>query len=548
MKKVITIGSILCLSFLSFGINAQDKYFVKFTDKNNSTYSTENPSEFLSERAINRRVKQGISITQEDLPVNSSYIQQVQNTGAIVDYSLKWFNGVVVTLTNSNQLTSIQNLSFVSQTNKIYQSGVKGNRLIYEKCKAISTEKKPQSTLELNYGNSSTQIMMMNGHTLHNAGFLGDGIQIAVIDAGFWDVNSHQAFDSIRTQGRILGTKDFINPNSNIYQEDSHGMMVLSTMGGYINGQLIGTAPHASYWLIRTENASVEQIYEEYAWAAGAEFADSVGTDIINTSLGYSTFDVESQDHAYSDLNGNNTPITKAANIAASKGMVVVVSAGNEGNDEWHYISAPADSPNVLTVGAVDKYENKAAFSSFGPTADGRIKPDVCAMGQAAVVASTTGLTGTNNGTSFSSPIMAGMIACLWQAKPTLTAAEIIQLVKSSSSIASSPNNSIGYGIPNFSATMDVNTETINSYEIKIFPNPFKNVIHVHLTEVSEGIAEYQVISIIGKTIVKNIGNVANHQLEINLPSNTPTGIYIIKVSSSSRVYFAKAIKNEDGQ
>lgn len=544
MKNISLLTFILFAITASFSTSAQDKYFVKFTDKDNSTYSIENPSAFLSERAISRRTKQGISITQEDLPVNSTYVQQVQNTGAIVDYNLKWFNGVVVTITNSNQLTSIQNLSFVSTTNKIYQSGVKGSKLTYEKCKTISPEKKVSSTLELNYGNSSTQIKMMNGHILHNAGFLGEGIQIAVIDAGFWDVDSHQAFDSLRTRNRILGTKDFINPNPNIYQEDSHGMMVLSTMGGYIAGQLIGTAPRAKYWLIRTENASVEQIYEEYAWAAGAEFADSVGADIINTSLGYSTFDVESQNHPYSELDGSKTPITKAANIAASKGMVVVVSAGNEGNDDWYYISAPADSPNVLTVGAVDKYKNKAAFSSFGPTADGRIKPDVCAMGQAAVVASTSGLTGTNNGTSFSSPIMAGMIACLWQAKPTLTSTEIIQLVKASSSNASSPNNSIGYGIPDFSTTVGVNSEIIGSNEIVIFPNPFNDAIKLRLPEIAEGLAEYSVISIIGKTIVKKEENVFNHYLEINLPTSTPTGNYIIKVISGSKVYFAKAVKN----
>jgi len=544
MRNFSLLAFILFAIIANLSVSAQDKYFVKFTDKDNSTYSIENPSEFLSERAINRRSKQGIGITQEDLPVNFNYIQQVQNTGATIDYSLKWFNGVVVTTTNSNQLTSIQNLSFVSTTTKIYQSGVKGSKLTYEKCKAISPEKKVQSTLELNYGNSSTQIKMMNGHILHNAGFLGEGIQIAVIDAGFWDVDSHQAFDSLRTRSRILGTKDFINPNSNIYQEDNHGMMVLSTMGGYIAGQLIGTAPHAKYWLIRTENASVEQIYEEYAWTAGAEFADSVGADIINTSLGYSTFDVELQDHPYSDLDGSKTPITKAANIAASKGMVVVVSAGNEGNKDWYYISAPADSPNVLTVGAVDKYKNKAAFSSFGPTADGRIKPDVCAMGQAAVVASTSGLTGTNNGTSFSSPIMAGMIACLWQAKPTLTSTEIIQLVKESSSNASSPNNSIGYGIPNFSTMVNVDTYTFGSNEISTHPNPFENNIYVHLTNLVEGTAEYTIISITGNTVVKNSGNVVNHQLEVKLPSSIPVGSYIIKVTTNSKVYFAKAIKN----
>lgn len=543
MRHIGIIGALLVISTLNITTQAQDKYFVKFKDKNNSPYSIENPSEFLSQRSIERRTKQGISITMNDLPVNPDYLQQIKNTGASVNFQLKWFNGATITITNSNQLTAIQSLSFVESTEKIYQSGAKGSELEVDVQDTKPSNRKKKATDELNYGNSSTQIKMMNGHILHNNGFMGEGIQIAVLDAGFLNVDTHPAFDSIRTRGRILGTKDFVNPNSNIYEEHYHGMMVLSTMGGYIEGQLIGTAPHAKYWLIRTENADVEQIYEEYCWAAGAEFADSVGADIINTSLGYTTFDITAQSHSYNDLNGTSAPITKAANYASSTGMVVVVSAGNDGDSSWYYISAPADSPNVLTVGAVDNAREKASFSSFGPTYDGRIKPDVCAMGQSAVVANTTGVIGTANGTSFSSPIMAGMVACLWECKPNLNASEIIQLVKTSGSQFQSPNNSIGYGIPDFAVATKIGENIKSKNLLGIFPNPFNNSINIVLPEDTPQYVECTVYSISGSEILTEKKYVTENTFELNIPQHLSKGNYLIKAKTESNTYIGKCVK-----
>lgn len=544
MNYKLIVAFTLYIITTNINTYAQSKYFVKFADKNSSIYSIDNPSAFLSERAINRRTRQSINITNEDLPVNPAYIQQVSQTGATVNYALKWFNGAVVTITNSSQITAIHNLSFVNGTEKIYEGGIKGSELNIDVEEIYASKKQSLSPNELNYGTSSTQIKMMNGHILHNNGFLGEGMQIAVLDAGFLNVDTHAAFDSLRTRGRILGTKDFINPNSNIYQEHYHGMMVLSTMGGYISGQLIGTAPRAKYWLIRTENASVEQIYEEYAWAAGAEFADSVGADIINTSLGYTTFDIASQSHAYTNLNGATAPITKAANIAASKGIAVVVSAGNDGDKTWYYISVPADSPNVLTVGAVDSNRAKAAFSSFGPTSDGRIKPDVCTMGQNSIVASTTGSTGASNGTSFSAPIMAGMLACLWQAKPNLTANELIQLVKSSSSLAQSPNNSLGYGIPDVATAAKIILNNFETDQLDIFPNPFNSNITIKLPELNMNIVEYSLYSILGDEVITQKKQVINNSIDIEIPQRLPKGNYIIRVKSEKGIYFGKGVKN----
>ncbi|MEW5845263.1 MAG: S8 family serine peptidase [Bacteroidota bacterium] len=539
LKYLSFILLIATASTLPISISAQAKYFIGFTDKQNSTYSVDKPNEFLSARAIERRQKQGIAITTDDLPVSSYYINQVAQIATTIHYPLRWFNGVIATLT-PQQLTAIQELSFVKSVTKIF-----------EPTKSLTdevTEWQPLSQIDknvfanLNYGASYTQVAMMNGHILHGNGYFGDGMVIAVLDAGFLNANTHSAFDSLWQKGRILGTRDFVNPQSDIYKEHYHGTMVLSTMGGYVDGNLIGTAPRAKYWLIRTEDAATEQIIEEYNWAAGAEFADSAGADIINSSLGYTTFDVVGQNHAYQDLNGNTALVTLAANMAASKGLVVVVSAGNDGNSPWHYISVPADSPYVLTVGAVDNKKMKADFSSFGSTADGRIKPDVCAMGKGTVLANATGSIYTSNGTSFSSPLMAGMVACLWQAKPTLTAQQIIELIKSSSSNYSSPDNSIGFGIPDFALASKSNIAVLPK-TMELWPNPFTSKINVNVSKPNTKVTIW-VCNANGQILFsKNLISNGTGLVEAELPVDLPKGVYIISLSTAETTYYVMGIK-----
>lgn len=544
MKNYIYHIRILLLQFIisgivPFSISAQAKYFIAFTDKQNSTYSVDNPNEFLSARAIDRRTKQGIAITSDDLPVSPSYVNRLAQSATMVHYSLRWFNGVVATLT-PEQVTGVQGLPFVKNVTKIYEPA-KSNAEEETEWQPLGLAKKKEFA-GLNYGASYTQVVMMNGHLLHANGYLGQEKVIAVLDAGFLNVNTHNAFDSLWQRGRILGTRDFVNPQSDIYKEHQHGTMVLSVMGGYVGGQLIGTAPRAKYWLIRTEDAPTEQLIEEYNWAAGAEFADSVGADIINSSLGYTTFDVASQNHTFQDLNGNTAAVTLAANMAASKGMVVVVSAGNDGIAPWHYISVPADSPHVLTVGAVDNKKVKADFSSFGPTADGRIKPDVCAMGKGTVLAIATDATGTSNGTSFSSPLMAGMVACLWQAKPSLTAQQIVELIKSSSSNHASPDNSIGYGIPDF-AQASTSSTTDAKKSIELWPNPFTSKINIRLGK-SFMPAKISIFTTIGQLIYTGTAiSDGIGIIEINVPSELPKGIYLLSTVISGNSYYVTGIK-----
>lgn len=524
--------TILVLFVLLIGLKVapQNLYFVQFRDKQNGQYDISSPSNFLSQRALDRRLAQGIAVDSSDLPVSSSYIQQVANLGCNVKYSTKWLNGAVVEA-NAAQLQLLGQLSPVAEILHIYNASSKN----------ISVDEKNGGG-ELDYGSSATQIQMLNGHVLHSNGFLGDGYLIAVLDAGFLNVDIHHAFDSIRQNGQILGTRDFVNPTSDIYREYYHGAAVLSTIAGNVDGQLIGTAPRANFWLIRTEDSRSEQLVEEYSWVAGAELADSVGADIINTSLGYSEFDDTLQNHVYADMNGSTAAITRGANKAAKCGMLVVVSAGNEGSSNWHYISAPADSPHVLTVGAVSSTGTVTSFSSRGPTSDGRIKPDVCAMGQSTVIATGTNSISTGNGTSFSAPIVAGMVACLWQANPELTRTELIELIRESSTFYSSPNNDIGYGIPNFACTLNCNEHT-EPMGYTVFPNPAKDVLNIMLPTGGDAIVLVSVSTMLGRVVFESRMGVELGNLEIKLPKAMKHGLYIVSVVCGNKTFTSKFVK-----
>jgi len=342
------------------------------------------------------------------------------------------------------------------------------------------------------YGIAAGQINQLNGTTLHNEGYRGKGIQIGVIDAGFMSVNTNTAFDSLRLQGRLLGTKDIINPNSDIYSEDSHGAMVLSTMAGNVPGQFLGTAPDASFWLIRTEYVPTEYKVEPDFWCSGIEFADSVGVDIATSSLGYSTFDDPSMNFTYADMNGKVCRASRAANLASKKGIIVTVATGNEGEKTWHYISSPSDADGIITVGAVTSDGTPSYFSSFGPSSDGRVKPEVCATGSFSAIISSAGTPSNGDGTSFATPIMAGMMACLLQRYKAIDALTdvptILNSVFKSGSLYNNPTDQMGYGIPDFvQAEKNLKTfDSIRQIEKENFVlsyNPTLKTITVRFTE-----------------------------------------------------------------
>lgn len=540
MKKGILIA-ILSTFFLQ--INGQDKYFVEFVDKKGTPYTLENPMEFLALKSIERRIKQRISISEIDLPVSPTYIHNLKSTGAKVLYSLKWFNGAVVELNNPEVLNEINNLSFVASTKKIFDSSAKKTATPEEEIYPIYKSKKDQKDY-YSYGSSTNQIKMLNGHSLHNMGFRGQGITIAVLDGGFYKADILPAFDSLWVNNRIVHTHDFVNPHSNIYQEHSHGMLVLSVMASNIPEQIVGAAPEANYVLIRCEDTSSEQIIEEYNWAAAAELADSLGVDIINSSLGYYDYDATWQSHSYANMDGNTTPIAKAANIAAEKGMLVVASAGNEATNSWKYIITPADAMGSIAVGAVNATGAYVNFSSIGPSADGRVKPDVAAQGFRTAVQATNGNIGTADGTSLSAPIISGLAACLWQAMPSLTAQELRGKIIQSADLYSNPNYLKGYGIPNFLVAMDSLPQSVKRDRLVIFPNPSQNRVKIKLPLPIN--TQYSVLLATASGVVVHFEESKSISLEhtIQLPNSLPSGIYLVQLTSHYGTSVGRLMKN----
>ena len=450
MKNRIIAVFGLFLLFQTFA-SAEMVYFfyVQLTDKNNTPYSISNPTTFLSQRAIDRRISMGISCDSTDLPLQPTYVSQIEDVGVKIHSKSKWLNGLTVTTTDTANIAQIRNFAFVKQVDL--------TAIINFPSPQLSKIKRENDLYD--YGAAYAQISQLNGTVLHNQGYTGKDIHIGVIDAGFKNVNVNPSFDSLRLQGRLLGTKDIVIPGNNVFTEDSHGANVLSIMTGNYPNLYLGTAPKASYWLIRTEYSPSETRAELDFWVAGIEFADSVGVDVTNTSLGYTGFDLASNDFTYADMNGKVSRASIAATIASHKGIIVTVSAGNDGNNTWKYLSSPADAEDVFTVGAATSDSIPSYFSSFGPSYDGRVKPDLSAMGTATAYISPSGNVGTGNGTSYASPVTAGMLACYLQfVKSNInhyTIESIRQSVLQSANLYATPHPQLGYGFPDFQVAMN---------------------------------------------------------------------------------------------
>ena len=442
MRKLI---SFLAIALLATGASAQQdtlKYRISLKDKAATEYSLKKPEKYLSAKAIERRRKQNLPIDSTDLPVCRKYIDEIRKQGVKIVVTGKWDNFVTVSCNDTTLIDRIAALPFVLSTEKVWISPGAGKPSMATERDSVLNQ--PTIHSDSIYGRAITQIQMSNGDKLHEAGFKGQGMTIAVIDAGFHNVDKITAMQNIR----ILGTKDFVNQQADIFAESSHGMSVLSCIGMNRPDIMTGTAPEASFWLLRSEDEYSEHLVEQDYWSAAVEFADSVGVDVINTSLGYYTFDDKLKNYKYRDLDGRHALMSRQASHIADKGMILVCSAGNSGAGSWKKITPPGDADNVLTVGAIDKRAVLATFSSVGNTADHRVKPDVVAVGVGSDVIRTDGNQGRANGTSFSSPIMCGMVTCLWQACPTLTAKEVIELVRRSGDRAGFPDNIYGYGVP----------------------------------------------------------------------------------------------------
>jgi len=507
-------------------------YRVTLSDKDNSPYSIDNPSDYLSERALAKRAHFSIPITEQDLPINPQYVQQIcsiHNQIRVLCHS-KWMNTVTLYCPDSTKLTDIQNLPFVTDF-----LPVAAYDLSYVSTPAapehyfppIVASRDHDSIVPFDYGYGYQQIALHQGNFLHNDGFRGDSMLIVMFDAGWNGVDTCSAFSPLFENGQILGTRDLIPWSNNVYTDHYHGTICLSTMSALQESLLVGTAPKANYFLIRSENPSTEQLIEEDFWAYAAEIADSLGADVVSSSLGYTEFAQFPQGNfTYAAMDGVTSIASRAATILGQKGVVVCVSAGNEGNSEWHYMGHPSDAFDILAVGAADALGSIASFSSFGPSYDGRVKPDVTSVGVETVCYLPTNEIGTANGTSLACPVLAGLCACLWQALPEASASQIMQYVRESGSCYNNPNDSLGYGIPNFYAAYTQHVSVPNhhiSFKINTFPNPVKDVLNIVNTDLQ--IESVELFTAAG-IMMRSINHVNDAVLKIDV-QDLPNGLYI---------------------
>jgi hypothetical protein len=474
MKKII---SLICFAMLFQQSYAQyTRYIIKFKDKQNNPYSISNPSQFLSQRAIDRRTRYNISIDSTDLPVTPRYIDSLRLAGTVTILNVsKWLNQVAIKTSDAAALTKINSFPFVVSTAPV--GSVVGktpvNKILAPEpnnIPVIPTANQLTNTLgSYAYGQSNGQVKVHQGDFLHNHGFRGEGMQLAMLDAGFYHYLSLPTFDSVRNNNQILGTWNFVTNNASVNEANAHGMECLSTIAANIPGTFVGTSPKTSFYLFVTEDIASEYPIEEQNWAAGAEKADSLGVDICSSSLGYSKFDNPALNYTYTDMNGHTTISAKAANFASQKGMLVVIAVGNEGTNPWHYLISPGDADSVLAVGAVDTVGNIASFSSYGPSSDGDIKPAVASVGLNSIVANpANGLPAYNSGTSFACPNMAGLASCLWQAFPEINYSGIINAIESSGTKANNPDDRVGYGIPDMKKAFVILFKKLYTQQIQI--------------------------------------------------------------------------------
>ncbi|PIF02585.1 MAG: hypothetical protein CR965_00530 [Paludibacter sp.] len=534
MKKRLFLLLLSIYPIFTFALPNADKgyyFYVQLKDKNNSPYSLDNPSLYLSQRAIDRRNYFSIPIDSLDLPVNPSYVSSIKNLGIYVHCKSKWLNGVTVLVKDSSVISSVRALSFVEKAE--FTGITTENQASYVAPR--------QKVVSVDYGESGSQIKQMNGQYLHDAGFLGEDIQIAVIDAGFNDVDVNPGFAYLRNSGRLLGTKDFVNPFSNIYNEHSHGASVLTTMAGKAdNNDYLGSAPEASYWLLRSEAGDNEYLCETDFWMSAIEYADSVGADVATTSLGYYEFDDATMNFTHADLDGKTVRASISANIATQKGMMLLNAAGNEGTKSWKKIGIPSDAEGVITVGAVKADSTMASFSSYGYSADGRVKPELCARGQGTILLNNAGMVSSGNGTSFATPLLAGLTACYLQAAKSkgiqFTLEDLRDNMYRSAHLYPNPTTHTGYGIPNFQTALvmldNMSTRLAKSNQtIKISLTQKSGILSV-ITNLN--LSTNKTISIYDVTGHKVLTKKSKRRTTKFDISSLASGVYVIYISTSN--------------
>ncbi len=526
---------IFCLLVSATAQGQVNRYFISFKDKAGTPFSITNPSQFLSQKSISRRQKQNIILTEEDLPVNPNYVAQVKSTGASTYFTSKWFNGVLIE-TDEATLASVNALPFVSASILV----APGSKLTGGRVSKIKKYKNSSADQPAN----QWQLQQIGIDEMQEGGYIGEGISIAVFDSGFIGVNVSSPFADLFAENRVKQTFNFVKNNSGVYTADDHGTEVLSVMAAYAKGTYTGGAYKADYFLYLTEDVSEYRV-EEYNWTFAAERADSAGVDIINSSLGYNTFDDSSMDYKTSDLDGKTAQVTKAARKAIEKGMLVVCSAGNEGSNSWKLVTPPADAVGILAIGSINSVGNLSSFSSKGPTADGRIKPDVVALGSGTSIIKPSGSLGSASGTSLASPLVASLAAGVWQAFPTLSAQEIYDAIVMSASLASAPNNQMGYGTPHFRAIVNYLESLAETDVISVYPNPVTgDRFEIRLKQPLDSPIHVLIFDGSGSRVAESTLKIdwANNPFEYDI-SQFKAGIYFVRVTSGNNTATVRIVK-----
>ena len=544
--KIIYLWSLFLFGFYSASAQTH-RYMVFLSDKAESIYSLDEPEAFLSTRAIARKIQHNVEINVLDLPVSTTYIQDLASLELDVFFTSKWMNAVLIQ-TDPSTLLEVIGRSYVDSVVFI----APGARLTHENTgfEWPDTFQEPNNPLE----SSELQLAMMNVHQMHEDGYRGEGMLIAVLDAGFKGAQLFKPLENIFKENRLIAAKDFVTNGGNPFLYSGHGTSAWSTIASDYK-DFIGTAPKAEFILCITEDVASEYRIEEYNWLVAAEYADSLGADIITSSLGYSSFSDGTMNYTYQDMDGQTAIITRASNLAIKKGLLVITSAGNEGNDPWRYITAPADGPDNITVGSVKSDYSISSFSSQGPTADDRIKPDVVALGQGTTLLTSNGSISQASGTSFSAPLVAGFSAGIWQAHPEFTNLEVVDYLRNLGTRFDNPDNYFGYGIPIYLANEDslVVTDTtmlslseFTSDSITIYPNPvYGNVISIKIdSKINIYPLDIKLLDLEGNNVCElNVLNLPLGGLISMDISNSHTGIYILILSSDNTSRKIKLIK-----
>jgi subtilisin family serine protease len=545
MKQVYFI---ILFFIIAFSSKAQTRHIIKFTDKKNSPYSVSQPSVYLSQKAIQRRFKQNITIDSTDLPVNPFYIDSLTRlAGVTIINSSKWLNQVLIEVSDPAALDIINACSFVKTVN-VVAFGISNNTQREPNLRQLPARQQTNSVLEtqgasadsINYGNNDAQVRIHEGQYLHKLGFRGQGMTIALLDAGYLNYKTNPAFDSVRMNGRVIAEYDFVKNETSVNEDNVHGANCFSILGANNPGVMVGTSPNANFILFRTEDASSEKPVEEQYWIAAAERADSMGVDLISSSLGYVNFDNSAYNHSYAQRDGNTAMITIAADIAAKKGIIVVNAIGNSGNinNDTKYVMCPADGDSVLAVGAVNTSGVIGSFSSWGPGGSGKRKPNIVSVGWQTVYTNSLGNTATGNGTSYAAPNVAGLVACLWQAFPEFTNMEILDAVQRSADRYNNPDDRYGHGIPNFRIAYQVLLNKRNERNppkpsdwLRIYPSGSREKFSVYLKAPVTATARLRLIDIWGRILqMKSVDVIKNNTYTIPIETKfRVAGVYFVQ-------------------